>query len=252
VIALDNLHFDAAKVLVEGGASADGGGLFAVVEARNRVNYVGEYQVPTGAESSLEVLASMLAQGADLMSRLPDQLLDRDTRFLPPPPKITDLALIRAARSSDVEAMRLLIEAGADPSLHDEKRAGINPLLAVTMGPELPSLIEADRQPTEEKAIAAIDFLLDHGVDPSIANDLGTTALHMAALRDYPGVIRRMAERGADLNVADREGYTPLDYALGRFPSKLRAKAPPADAAATAALRELGARGKEEQRTAAR
>src|SRR5688572_13616319 len=89
VIALDNLHFDAAKVLVEGGASADGGGLFAVVEARNRVNYVGEYQVPTGAESSLELLALMLSRGADLTSRLPDHLLDRDARFVAPPPKIT-------------------------------------------------------------------------------------------------------------------------------------------------------------------
>lgn len=252
VIALDNLHFDAAKVLVEAGASADGGGLFAVVEARNRVNYVGEYQVPTGAESSLELLESMLSRGADLMSRLPEPLLDRDARFGPPPPKITDLALIRAARSSDVDAMRVLVEAGADPSLHDERRGGITPMLAVTMGPELPALIEAERQPTEEKAIAAIDFLLDHGVAPAIANDIGTTALHMAALRDYPGIVRHMAERGADLNVADREGLTPLDYALGRLPRRLRAKAPGADSAVVAALRELGARGKEEQRTAAR
>jgi hypothetical protein len=252
VIALDNLHFDAAKVLVEAGASADGGGLFAVVEARNRINYVGEYQVPTGAESSLDLLALMLSQGADVMSRLPDRLLDRDARFLPPPPKITDLALIRAARSSDVDAMRLLIEAGADPSLPDEERGGIHPLLAVMTGPELPQLIEADRRPTEEEAIPAIDFLLDHGVDPSIGNDLGTTALHMAALRDYPGIIRHFAERGANLNVADREGLTPLDYALGRLPSKLRANAPGADSAAVAALRELGALGKEEQRTAAR
>ena len=251
VIALDNLHFDAAKVLVEGGASADGGGLFAVVEARNRVNYVGEFQVPTGAESSLELLELMLSHGADLMSRLPEQLLDRDARFLPPPPKITDVALIRAARSSDIGAMRVLIEGGADPSLRDDKRGGVTPLLAVMMGPELPSLIEADRRPTEDEAIAALDFLLDHGVEPSIANDLGTTALHMAALRDYPGVIRHMAERGVDLNVADREGFTPLDYALGRLPSKRRAK-PPADNAAAAALRELGAHGKDEQRTAAR
>jgi ankyrin repeat protein len=252
VIALDNLHFDAAKVLVEAGASANGGGLFAVVEARNRVNYVGEYQVPTGAESSLDVLKLMLSHGADLMDRLPEQLLDRDPRFGPPPPKITDLALIRAARSSDVDAMRVLIEGGADPSLHDEKRGGITPLVAVMMGPELPALIEADRQPTEKQAIAAIDFLLDHGVQPSIANDLGATALHMAALRDYPGVIRHMAERGADLNVADREGLTPLDYVLGRLPPRLRAKAPGPDAAAAVALRELGAHGKDEQRTAAR
>jgi ankyrin repeat protein len=252
VIALDNLHFDAAKVLVEAGASPDGGGLYAVVEARNRVNYVGEYQVPTGAESSLELLALMLSHGADLTSRLPEQLLDRDARFTPPPPKITDLALIRAARSSDVDAMRVLIEGGADPSLRDEKRGGITPLLAVTMGPELPSLIEAEREPTEEKAIAAIDFLLDHGVAPTIANDIGTTALHMAALRDYPGIVRHLAERGADLNVADREGLTPLDYALGRLPPRLRTKAPGPDSAVAAALRELGARGKADPRTAAR
>jgi ankyrin repeat protein len=252
VIALDNLHFDAAKVLVEAGASADGGGLFAVVEARNRVNYVGEFQVPTGAEHSLEVLKLMLAHGANLMDRLPEPLLDRDARFTPPPPKITDVALIRAARSSDVEAMRVLIEGGADPSLRDDKRGGVTPLLAVMMGPELPSLIEAERQPTEDKAIAAIDFLLDHGVQPSIANNIGATALHMAALRNYPGVIRHMAERGVDLNVADREGFTPLDYALGHLPSKMRGK-PPADiTAAATALRELGAREKEQQRTAAR
>jgi ankyrin repeat protein len=252
VIALDNLHFDAAKVLVEAGASPADGGLFAVVEARNRVNYVGEFQVPTGAESSLDVLKLMLSHGADLMDRLPQPLLDRDARFTPPPPKITDLALIRAARSSDIDAMRVLIEGGADPSLHDEKRGGVTPLLAVMMGPELPSLIEADRRPTEEEAIPALDFLLDHGVSPTVANDLGTTALHMAALRNYPGVIKHLAERGADLNVADREGYTPLDYAMGRTPSKLRVK-PPADVTeAAVALRELGAQQKGEQRTAAR
>jgi hypothetical protein len=189
-----------------------------------------------------------------LQDRLPEPLLDRDVRFLPPPPKITDLALIRAARSSDLEAMRVLIEAGANPSLRDEKRGGITPLLAVTMGPELPSLIEAERRPTEAEAIPAIDFLLDHGVDPSIANDMGTTALHMAAMRNYPGIIKHMAERGANLNVKDLEGLTPLDYALGHLPARLaRGKTPPADVTdAAAALRELGALGKDEQRTAAR
>jgi ankyrin repeat protein len=251
VIALDNLHFDAAKVLVEGGASADDGGLLAVVEARNRVNYVGEYQVPTGAELSLELLQLMIAKGADLMGRMPQPLLDRDARFVPPPPKITDVALIRAARSADVDAMRVLIDGGADPSLRDDKRGGITPLVAVLTGPELPSLIEAERRPLEDDAIAAVDFLLDRGADPAIGNDAGSTALHVAALRAYPGVIKRMAERGLDLNVADREGFTPLDYAVGNLPRGVRAR-PPADNAAAAALRELGARGKADSRTAAR
>jgi ankyrin repeat protein len=251
VIALDNLHFDAAKVLVEGGASADDGGLLAVVEARNRVNYVGEYQTPTGAELSLELLELMIAKGADLMGRMPQPLLDRDARFVPPPPKITDVALIRAARSADVGAMRVLVDGGADPSLRDDKRGGITPLVAVLSGPELPSLIEAERRPLEDDAIAAVDFLLDRGADPASSNDAGSTALHIAALRAYPGVVKRMAERGLDLNVADREGFTPLDYAVGNLPRAVRAR-PPADNAAAAALRALGARRKEDARTAAR
>jgi uncharacterized protein len=211
VIALDNLHFDAAKVLVEGGASANDGGLLAVVEARNRVNYVGEYQTPTGAELSLDLLSLMISKGADLMGRMPQPLLDRDARFVPPPPKITDVALIRAARSADVGAMRVLLDGGADPSLRDDKRGGITPLVAVLTGPELPSLIEAERRPLEDDAIAAVDFLLDRGADPAMGNDAGSTALHVAALRAYPGVVRRMAERGLDLNLADHEGFTPHD-----------------------------------------
>jgi uncharacterized protein len=252
VIALDNLHFDAAKVLVEAGASPDGGGLFAVVEARNRTNYVGEIQQPTGAESSLELLQLMLSHGADLDDRLPQPFLDRDARFLPPPPPITDLALIRAARSSDVDAMRVLIDGGADPSLQDARRGGISPMMAVMSGPELPQLIEAEPRPTEPEAIAAIDFLLDRGVDPATADNSGATVLHLAALRDFPDLIRHMAAKGADVNVADREGLTPLDYAVGNLPRRLRAKPPPADNDAAAALRELGAHLKEEQTTAAR
>ena len=147
--------------------------------------------------------------------------------------------------------MRVLIDGGADPSLRDDKRGGITPLVAVLTGPELPSLIEAERRPLEHDAVAAVDFLLDRGADAAMGNDAGSTALHIAALRAYPGVIKRMAERGLDLNVADREGFTPLDYAVGNLPRGVRAK-PPADNAAAAALRELGARGKEDPRTAAR
>jgi hypothetical protein len=39
---------------------------------------------------------------------------------------------------------------------------------------------------------------------------------------------------------------------MGHMPSRVRAKAPGADAAVAVALRELGAHGKDEQRTAAR
>lgn len=258
VIALDNLHFDAAGMLVDAGADPNGGGLFAVVEARNRVNYVGDIQVPTGAEGSLALLESMLAHGADLMDRMPQPLLDRDSRFLAPPPKITDVALIRAARSSDIEAMRVLIDGGADPSLQDEARGGMSPMIAVMTGPELPQLIEAEPRPTEEEAIAAIGFLMERGVDPATADNSGATVLHMAATRGFGDLIRQMATDGADINVADREGLTPLDYALGNLPRRGRGGRPPAvgntpnENPVAAVLRELGARTRDEETTAAR
>jgi len=262
VIALDNLHFDAAMMLVEAGADPNGGGLFAAVEARNRVNYVGEIQVPTGAEQSLELLELMLARGADLMDRLPQPFLDRDSRFLAPPPPITDVALIRAARSSDVDAMRVLIDAGADPSLRDGERGGMSPLFAVMAGPELPQLIEAEPRPTEAEAIAAIGFLLEQGVDANMPDDSGATVLHAAARRDFPELIRVMAAQGADLDAGDREGLTPLDYALGNLPRRGRGRggAPAGnvagnglpESAAAAVLRELGANVRDESATASR
>ncbi len=254
VIALDNLHFDAAKVLVEAGASADDGGLFAVVEARNRVNYVGEFQVPTGAESSLEVLKLMLASGADLTSRLPDQLLDRDARFLPPPPKLTDLALIRAARSSDVEAMRVLVEAGADPSLRDEKRGGITPLVAVMIGPRA-SAAHRGRAPADRGEGDRRDRL-SPGSRCEPEHRQRTSAPRLctsAALRDYPAVIKHMAERGVNLNVADQRRLHAARLRASATCRRRSARSRRAGVTAAAnALRELGARGKEEQRTAAR
>ena len=56
------------------------------------------------------------------MDRPPLPLPDRDPGFGQIPTKPVDTALIRAARSADVEAMRILVEAGADPKLPESRR----------------------------------------------------------------------------------------------------------------------------------
>ena len=134
----------------------------------------------------------------------------------------------------------MLIEAGADPKLREPD--GFNAVLAVTAGPEIPPLVVVDRErPAEPDAVAALTFLLDSGVDVTAADAFfGATALHTAAKRGYPEVVRLLAARGADLNATDRGGNTPLDYALGRSPAMFGA--PPQSPAAAAVLRELGAR----------
>lgn len=240
VVALHNLHYGAAKLLVDAGASTKGGALYAVVNARNRVPLIGPRLQPTGGVTELELLAAMLARGADVMDRPPLPLPDRDPGFGQIPTRPVDTALIRAARSADVESMRLLIEAGADPKLPEPD--GFTTVLAVTSGPEIPPLVVVDRErPAEPNAVAALDFLLGYGVDLEAGDAFfGATALHTAAKRGYVEVVRFLAARGANLNSTDRGGRTPLDYALGRSPAMFGA--PPESPAAAAALRELGAR----------
>ena len=77
------------------------------------------------------------------IDRPPLPLPDRDPGFGQIPTKPVDTALIRAARSADIESLRLLVEAGADPKLRESD--GFNAVLAVTAGPEIPPLV--DRRP---------------------------------------------------------------------------------------------------------
>ena len=110
---------------------------------------------------------------------------------------------MRAARSGDVALMRLLLDAGADLTL--TTRAGTTPLLFAT-GPA--------RRKSDKTAIEAIGLCLDHGADINAADANGQTALHVAVTQ-ADSIVSFLAERGAKLDVKDRQGRTPLDIALG-------------------------------------
>jgi len=53
-----------------------------------------------------------------------------------------------------------------------------------------------------------VEFLLEHGADPNIKNNDGSTPLHYAA--DNSKVVEVLLEHGADLNIRDKYGATPL------------------------------------------
>jgi ankyrin repeat protein len=147
--------------------------------------------------------------------------------------------LIRASRSADLEAIRLLVAAGADPKQPEPD--GLNTVIAVTLGPEIPALTVVERElPLEPDALTALTFLIERGANVNATDGFGATALHTAAKRGYVEVVRFLAANGAKLDAADRGGLTPLDYALGKSPAFFGPA--PESPAAAAALRELGAR----------
>jgi hypothetical protein len=72
------------------------------------------------------------------------------------------------------------------------------------------------RSKTQAQAIEAIQFLMDEGLDVNAQASDGQTALHGAAMQGFDEVIKFLVAKGARLDVADKDGFTPLDVALGK------------------------------------
>ena len=68
---------------------------------------------------------------------------------------------------------------------------------------------------TEDDALAAIPILLAGGAEVNAQAVNGQTAVHAAVEKSWGRVIRLLAESGADLELADRGGRTPMDHAMG-------------------------------------
>ena len=122
--------------------------------------------------------------------------------------------LIRAAKAADVPVIKLLLEKGANA-----RAATRNGVTGVMMAANV-NRAEADmtgRAKTEKDIIEAITLLVAAGASVNGAETQnGRTALHGAALWGLTDVVKFLKEAGADLNAADRRGFTPLDHALGR------------------------------------
>jgi ankyrin repeat protein len=223
VIALINGHFDVAGALVESGTDpnlADYTGRTALYAAADFNTMVKSNRpAPKVLENrltGLDVARLLLERGADVnavLKRLPPYRakLDRgnDTML-----GGGTTAFLRAAKAGDVPLMKLLLEHGADATLAPT-RSGITPLMAAA-GLGTAEQDTTGRQKTPAQAIEAIQLLLDHGLDVNTQANDGQTAVHGAAMQGFDEVIRFLAAQGAKLDIPDKDGFTPLDVALGK------------------------------------
>jgi ankyrin repeat protein len=75
---------------------------------------------------------------------------------------------------------------------------------------------QANSDPIGEEGLAldAVIVAAEHGINLDHADFAESTAIHYAAQRNLPTVVRELANRGADINALNGRGQTPLDLAI--------------------------------------
>ena len=115
-----------------------------------------------------------------------------------------------AAATADVEVMRVLLAAGADPRL--TTRANTTAIMAAggmnrTLG---------ESAVTEAQALEAVKFLLELGVDAKALAANGENALFGPSYRGWNTLVQLLADRGVNVNAVSKAGITPWRAASGQ------------------------------------
>jgi hypothetical protein len=65
--------------------------------------------------------------------------------------------------------------------------------------------------------LEAVKLCWELGMDVNAVNSMGVAAIHGAANRGSDEIIEFLVDKGARLDIADKEGRTPLTWANGVF-----------------------------------
>lgn len=239
ILAIINSHFDTAALLLAKGAdpnladSTGMGPLYATVDMSTLGEVYGRppQHAVSGDTSALDLMRLLLKAHAKPNAQLRTAALYR--AHTPGEPALGEGAtpIMRAAKNGDAAAMRLLLEYGADPELA-EKNHTTALMFAAGLGRGLG--VFAKDYATDAQMVEGLKVLLDRHVNVNAQNDAGQTALHFAVLSSDESV-KLLAANGAQLDIKDKQGRTPLDFALGAG-GRGRAGGPPVVRPGTADL----------------
>jgi ankyrin repeat protein len=219
LISATNGQFDTALFLLGRGADpnianiAGTTPLYAVLNIQWASK--AEYPKPMSAIRQkigyLELTKAMLDHGADPNLRVKQSLWWSNY-------SVVNMGLVeagatpfwRASQASDIDAMRLLVAAGADPRIPNSQ--GVTPLNAAAGD------VWNGNYNVNSPAgwMPAVRYLADElGADVNAPDDMGSTPLHSAAWRGDNEMILYLVSKGADVTAVNKRDQTVADMANG-------------------------------------
>jgi len=191
--------------------------------------------------SYLDLMKALIGKGAVVDARLKKKVWYSGYNFdLSGVDETGSTAFWRAAYASDVDAMKILVAHGADPSIRTMKAAGrprtgdgqretkdVSGLPPVpTGGPAITALQASagvgygegfaanSHRFAPGGMLSAVRYLVEElHADVNVADHEGNTALHHAAARGDNEMIHYLVSKGADVMAVSREGRTTVDMA---------------------------------------
>jgi ankyrin repeat protein len=208
IIASAMAHADAVTTLLDAGADPN---------AVDRRGYTALHLVVRDSDYGIDLkskdaivktVKALLAHGANPNVRFRQDKPNAKT--------VTEIVLqgatplLLAAEVNNLDAVKALVDGGADPLIPTDQ--GTTPLiLAAGAGTD----VLRPRSPEERAmAVETVKYLVEHGADVNAAGQFGWTALHAAAYQGLNDVAAFLVSKGAKLDAKDGFGQTPLSISM--------------------------------------
>jgi uncharacterized protein len=158
-------------------------------------------------EAKLALVKALLARGANPnvpMTQRPPGFAGGHTDVIGATP------FLLASAAADIDMMRLLLAAGADPKVRT--KSNMTAIAAATGV----NRVQGESSVTEAQALEVVKLLIELGVDPKASVSTGENAIFGAAYRGWSSVVQVLAEHGTDVNAISKSGTTPWRAASGQ------------------------------------
>lgn len=225
ILAVENGHYDLAVELLEAGADPNDqrtgySALHALTWIRKPDIGESANGAPpphgSGRRNSEQFIRELVTFGADVNAQLTRGRKGGNGRVS----NIGATPFFMASDRADLSYMKLLLELGADPFIPNEDGC-TSLMVAAGIGSTAPE----EEAGSVTECLEAVKFLFSLGTELNTVDANGETAMHGAAYKNAPGVVRYLHEQGAKIeiwNSKNKNNRTPLLIAEGFRPGNFK------------------------------